>query len=155
MPDEYDNDDQSQDEPSPRDLRQQLAERAREAEELRQQLEQAKRDAEFTKALGPALDEPRIKDYFVPAYKGELNADAIKKAATEAGFLTEPAPPPVRPEPAPAWMSDAAAGAPGAATTGWQEALAQADRIQNEQEREAAILDVVERYGGFTSRTAQ
>ena len=52
-------------------------------------------------------------------------------------------------------MASAAGGADGPGKVDWREALAEADRIPNEAEREAAILSVVERYGGTTSRTAQ
>ncbi|HYH48304.1 MAG TPA: hypothetical protein VEG38_02035 [Acidimicrobiia bacterium] len=154
MPDDYD-DNEETDEPSPRDLRQQLAQRAKEAEELRQELERTKRDAEFTRALGDNADAPWTK-YFRSGYDGPVEADAIRKAAAEAGFLN---PQPVRPAvddlSGHSRMAAAADGASGAATTGWQEALADADRISDPQEREAAILDVVERFGGVTSRTAQ
>ena len=156
--DDYEPDD-AQDEPSPRDLRHQLAERAREAEELRAQLEATKRDAEFSKALGPDADAPWVK-YFRSGYDGDVNADAIRQAASDAGFLT-----PVNQQSPRGQQSDDlaahgrmaanAAGGPGAAQGSWQEALAEADRIPNEAEREAAILSVVEQYGGVTSRTAQ
>lgn len=158
MPEDYEPDDEdSQDEPSPRDLRQQLAQRAKEAEELRAQLEATKRDAEFTRALGDNADAPWVK-YFRSGYDGDINADAIRRAAAEAGFLTAANQPP-REQPddlaAHGRMAANAAGGPGAAQVGWQDALAEADRISDPVERENAILSVVERFGGVTSRTAQ
>lgn len=159
MPDDaYESDDDAQDEPSPRDLRHQLAERAREADELRAQLEATKRDAEFTKALGDNADAPWVK-YFRSGYDGDVTAEAIRKAASEAGFLTPVNQPqqPRQPDDlnAHARMAANAAGGSGANETTWQDALAEADRIPNSAEREAAILSVVERFGGVTSRTAQ
>lgn len=157
MPEDYESDDDAQDEPSPRDLRHQLAERAREAEELRAQLEATKKDAEFTRALGENVDAPWVK-YFRSGYDGDVNAEAIRKAASDAGFLT-PVNHPQREQPddlaAHGRMAANAAGGQGAAQVGWQEALAEADRIPDPVEREAAILTVVEQYGGVTSRTAQ
>lgn len=162
MADDYESDDDAQDEPSPRDLRHQLAERAREAEELRAQLEDAKKDAEFTKALGDNATAPWVK-YFQAGYDGPTEAEAIRKAASDAGFLTPVNQPnqPSREQQQPddlaahGRMAANAAGSPGAAQIGWQEALAEADRIPDPVERESAILSVVERYGGVTSRTAQ
>jgi hypothetical protein len=158
MSDTYEPDEESQEELNPRDLRAQLAQRAKEADELRAQLEATKRDAEFTKALGNDADAPWVK-YFQKGYDGDINAEAIRQAATEAGFLT-----PINSE-APqrqfedlsghARMAANAAGGSGAGKVDWTEALAEADRIPDPVEREAAILSVVERYGGVTSRTAQ
>jgi len=155
MTDTYEPDDDDRDEPSPRDLRHQLAERSREAEQLRAELEATRREAEFTKALGENADAPWAR-YFRSGYDGDVNADAIRTAATEAGFLTPVNNPPAADDyPAHARMASAAGGADGPGKVSWQEALAEADRIQSQEEREAAILDVVERYGGITSRTAQ
>jgi hypothetical protein len=155
MTDTYEPED-DQDEPTPRDLRQQLAQRSKEADELRAQLESVKRDAEFTKALGGDADAPWVK-YFRSGYDGDVNAEAIRKAAGEAGFLNVQQPQ-VRPTDDLAVhtrMAAAASGAEGPGTVSWQEAMAEADRIPNQEEREAAILGVVERFGGVTSRTAQ
>lgn len=146
--------DEPQDEPTPRDLRHQLAERAREADELRAQLDAVKREAEFAKALGTDAAAPWTK-YFQAGYDGPVDAEAIRKAATDAGFLTQPNAVSGEDLTAHFRMAQSAAGADGAGRQSWQEALAEADRIENEQEREAAILSVVERFGGVTSRTAQ
>lgn len=149
--------DEAQDEPNPRDLRTQLAERAREAEELRAQLEATRRDAAFDKALGEHADAPWTP-YFKKGYDGEVDAEAIRKAATDAGFLTPATmPAPERPSDLDAHgrMAANAQGGSGAAQITWQQALAEADRITDQVQREAAILDVVERYGGTTARSAQ
>lgn len=152
--DDYESD-EGQDEPSPRDLRHQLAERAREAEELRAQLEATRREAEFTKALGDNANAPWAQ-YFTKGYDGEINAEAIRKAATEAGFLNFNAnTPPTDDLSGHARMAQASAGGDPATRMEWRDALQEADRISNPEEREAAILSVVERFGGVTSRTAQ
>lgn len=160
MSDTYEPDtDATQDDPSPRDLRHQLAERSREADELRAQLDAVKKEAEFTKALGEDATAPWVK-YFQAGYDGPTEAEAIRKAASEAGFLNTrtPAtpPPPVADDlSGHARMAEAATGADAAARQSWMEALAEADRIADPVEREAAILSTVERFGGVTSRTAQ
>lgn len=149
--------DDDQDEPSPRDLRHQLAEAKREREQALADLETAKRDAEFTRALGDNADAPWVK-YFRSGYDGDVKAEDIRQAATEAGFLT-PTNQPDEQMPADAAahvrMAAASSGSVPPSKMSWQEALAEADRISNEAEREAAILGVVERFGGTTSRTAQ
>lgn len=159
MSDTYTDDGQDQvDEPSPRDLRHQLAEEKREAAELRAQLETVQRDAAFNKALGSSADAPWVR-YFQAGYDGPTDADAIKKAATEAGFLqqnqqnTQQSPPVDNSAYDRIANASSGGGSPGQAT--WQDALAEADRITNEDARTAAILDVVERFGGTTSRTTQ
>lgn len=147
-------------EETPRDLRARLAEQSRETEQLRLELETTRREAEFSKALGPKSSDGWVK-YFQAGYDGPVEADAIKKAAAEAGFLNT-APTETRTEPGHSWMSETAAGGAGSSTTGWQEALAEAGRLpmgpqgsDAEVARTNAILDVVERFGGTTSRSAQ
>lgn len=156
MPDDDYESGEPQDEPSPRDLRHQLAERAREAEELRAQLEATKREAAFDKALGDQADAPWTS-YFKKGYEGDIDAESIRKAAAEAGFLNraQPAPQPPDDLSAHGRMAANAQGGAGAGQIDWREALSEADRITDPAEREAAILGVVERYGGTTSRTAQ
>lgn len=156
MADDYESDDDATEQPSPRDLRHQLAERAKEADELRAQLEDVKKDAEFTKALGDNAAAPWVR-YFQAGYDGPTEAEAIRKAASDAGFLTPLNEPRQQPDDLAAHgrMAANAAGADGATKVGWQEALAEADRIPDPVERESAILTVVEQYGGVTSRTAQ
>lgn len=150
------------DEPSPRDLRHQLAEEKREAAELRAQLEAVQRDAAFTKALGPAADAPWVR-YFQAGYDGPTEAEAIKKAASEAGFLTAPDQQNQHQQNQSAAADPSAYDRIASASTGsgspgpqqWQDALNEASRVSDEDERTAAILGVVERFGGVTSRTAQ
>lgn len=158
MTDTYEPDDNQTDEPSPRDLRHQLAEEKRQRAELETQLENVKRDSEFTRALGEHADAPWTK-YFRSGYDGPVEADAIRKAASEAGFLQSQQQQGTVASPG---LSDAydriAAASSGSGSPGkesWQDALNEADRITDQEARTAAILDVVERFGGITSRTAQ
>lgn len=158
MTDTYEpDDDNSQEELNPRDLRAQLAQRAKEADELREELATTRWQAELHRALGENADAPWVR-YFAAGYEGEVDAESIKKAAAEAGFLAQPQQP-AQPQPddlnAHGRMAANAQGGTGAAQMSWQDALAEADRITDQTQREAAILDVVERYGGVTSRTAQ
>lgn len=70
-----------------------LEAKAKRADELEAQLAQAQRDAAFIQALGPSTD-PRL-DYFRRGYQGDVTPDAIRQAATDAGFLadgSQPAP---------------------------------------------------------------
>lgn len=62
-----------------------LEAKAKRTDELEARLAQAEKDAAFTQALGPNTD-PRL-DYFRRGYQGEVNPEAIRQAATEAGFL--------------------------------------------------------------------
>lgn len=152
------------DDPTPRDLRHQLAEEKRERAELQAQLDATRRDAAFAKALGPAADEARVREYFVPGYKGELDAEQIRKAAIEAGFLQTQTQSQTRsqqtatsPGLSDAYdrIADASSGSGSPGKESWQDALAEADRITNEAERTDAILGVVEKFGGRTARQAQ
>lgn len=78
-----------------------LEAKARRTDELEAKLAEAEKDAAFTKALGPNTD-PRL-DYFRRGYQGDVNAEAIRQAASDAGFLaTESQPTPTQPAPAPA-----------------------------------------------------
>lgn len=75
-----------------------LEAKARRTDELEAKLAEAEKDAAFTKALGPNTD-PRL-DYFRRGYQGDVNPEAIRQAAAEAGFLaaeSQPAPPPPPP----------------------------------------------------------
>jgi hypothetical protein len=53
---------------------------------------QAKRELAFLRA-GVDLDDPR-STYFVKGYDGEVNVDAIRSAALEAGFIQQREQPP-------------------------------------------------------------
>lgn len=155
MPEDID--DQNDDDLVPRSHIRELEAQAKESRELKAQLAQMERDSAFAKALGPAADSPGAK-YFVKAYDGELTVDAIKAAATEGGFLqtsqpvNAPSPPDLSGHQR---IADASAGATSPAQMSWQDELATADRITNQAEREAAILTVVEKHGGYTSRNTQ
>jgi hypothetical protein len=147
----------------PRSHIRQLEEQARRAKDLEAQVAQLQRENAFAQALGGA-DHPGLK-YFKQGYDGELTADAIRQAASEAGFLASQSQPSVEQAfsqaqtgPDPALIdrfNSASQGAQPPVKQGWQEALAEADRIQDEQARQDAILSVVERFGGHTSRSAQ
>lgn len=69
--------------------RQQIRSLERDAKQARKANEEAaatKRELAFVRA-GIDPDDPKLK-YFAKGYDGEINADAIRAAATEAGFLT-------------------------------------------------------------------
>jgi hypothetical protein len=89
----------------------------------------AKRELAFLKS-GIDMADPKMQ-YFVKGYEGDLTAEAITKAATDAGFITPAAPPPPA-DPAPAvaaaQIAAAAAGATGPATTDPSAQLAEAHR---------------------------
>lgn len=55
---------------------------------IEQELAEARRELAFAKA-GINPDDPKMK-YFVKGYDGELNAEAVREAAIEAGFLSMP-----------------------------------------------------------------
>jgi hypothetical protein len=93
-----------------------LEAKARRADELEAQLAQAQRDAAFTQALGTSTD-PRL-DYFRRGYQGDVTPEAIREAATTAGFLaTESQPPPAANPPAGVAPQDLAAHARMAAAS--------------------------------------
>jgi hypothetical protein len=58
---------------------------ANRAKKLEAELNQMKRQMAFYQA-GIPQDDPRMQ-YFIKGYEGELEPDAIRTAATEAGFL--------------------------------------------------------------------
>ena len=58
---------------------------ANRAKKLEAELNQMKRQMAFYQA-GIPQDDPRMQ-YFIKGYDGELEPDAIRSAATEAGFL--------------------------------------------------------------------
>lgn len=66
---------------SPRGLRR----AASKSKKLESELAQAKRELAFIKA-GINPDDPKMK-YFVKGYEGEMTAEAVREAATEAGFI--------------------------------------------------------------------
>lgn len=79
---------------------QQLRDRADQASDLEKSNAQLARENAFLKA-GVNPEDPKM-GYFMRGYEGELDTEAIKTAATEAGFLgapAEPTPPPNEEEP--------------------------------------------------------
>ncbi len=62
-----------------------LRQAANKAKKLERELAQMQRELAFHKA-GIPLSDPRM-NYFVKGYEGELEAEAIRSAAVEAGFL--------------------------------------------------------------------
>lgn len=65
-----------------------LRKAANSAKRLKTELAQLKREVAFAKA-GIPLDDPRM-NYFVKGYEGDLEPEAIREAATTAGFLSVP-----------------------------------------------------------------
>lgn len=65
-----------------------LRAKAKKYDALERENAQIKRELAFTKA-GIPLDDPKIT-YFVKGYDGELDPQAIRSAATEAGFISAP-----------------------------------------------------------------
>lgn len=89
MADDYDDNDDSSDNDGREELRE-LRAAAKRAKTLEAELATLQREQAFSRALGPALDsDPRL-DYFRRGYEGEMTAEAIRTAATQAGFLNEP-----------------------------------------------------------------
>ena len=68
-----------------------LEKRVKELEPFEGRAGKAERQLEMVKA-GIDLNDPKAK-YFVSGYDGEITADAIKAAATEAGLIAAPPPP--------------------------------------------------------------
>lgn len=73
-----------------RDQIRQLEKQAKTATEAQARAEAAERKLAFAEA-GLSLSDPKMS-YFVKGYDGELTAEAITEAATQAGFLGAPAP---------------------------------------------------------------
>lgn len=65
-----------------------LRAKARKADQYERELAQAKRELAFVRA-GVPLDDPKMT-YFVKGYDGDLEPDAIRTAAIEAGFMQAP-----------------------------------------------------------------
>lgn len=94
MSDTYTPDDQDGDMVSREHIRA-LEDKARRVDELAAEVENLKQQSIFTAALA-GVDHPGL-DYFRKGYSGEMTADAIRSAATEAGFLQTPAAAPPAP----------------------------------------------------------
>ena len=62
---------------------------ANKSKKLESENQSLKRELAFAKA-GLPLDDPKMR-YFVKGYDGEMEAEAIRAAAVEAGFYQQPA----------------------------------------------------------------
>ena len=67
-----------------------LRAKAKKADTLERENTTLKRDLAFVKA-GIPMDDPKVS-YFVRGYEGDLEPDAIRNAAMEAGFISMPEP---------------------------------------------------------------
>ena len=139
MADDHDDNDQGED-LVPRAHIRQLEEQAKKSKELEAQLAAMQRETVFARALG-STDHPARK-YFEKGYDGELDIDAVRNAAKEAGLIgaqqSQPEAPQQRHDDLSAYARMAATSA-GADAAG-QEDLA--DRIRNaaSQEEVMAIM---------------
>jgi len=141
--DDIDNDEIETDESSIKSLRK----AASRSKKLEQELNQMQRELAFFKA-GIPQDDPRMR-YFIKGYDGELDADAIRQAAVQAGFLQIQ----TSPEQAQVQEAIAAEGRVMAASAGAVAednsegaALARLEAALNEGGVEA-MLDVARQYG--------
>jgi hypothetical protein len=125
---------------------------ANRAKKLEAELNQMKRQMAFYQA-GIPQDDPRMQ-YFIKGYDGELEADAIRTAATEAGFLQAEQPVQQVPQENPVAMAEqrVVAASAGAIAEDNSEAaaLAKLESALNEGGIEA-MLDVARSYGVPTS----
>lgn len=150
MADEYDDTDDGIDDQADNANIRQLREKAKRADELEARVAQMEKDAAFTKALGPSVEEARVKDYFIPAYKGEMTPDAIRAAATEAGFLQQATPPPAGQTVDPT-NDRIAAASQGAGEPAPPDLHAAINAATSEEE----VLAILEAAGVPTTRTSQ
>lgn len=65
-----------------------LRAKARKADQYERELAQARRELAFVKA-GIPTDDPKMT-YFVKGYEGELDPQAVRQAAIDAGFISVP-----------------------------------------------------------------
>lgn len=65
-----------------------LRAKAKKADQYEREMQALKRELAFVRA-GVPLDDPKMT-YFIKGYDGELEPDAIKTAAIEAGFMAAP-----------------------------------------------------------------
>jgi ribosomal protein L12E/L44/L45/RPP1/RPP2 len=115
-----------------------LRAKAKRADVLERENAQMKRELAFTKA-GIPMDDPKV-GYFVKGYDGDLEAEAIRQAAVEAGFIQPPAPP----EP------DESAQQ---AQAGQERVMAAASGTQPEYDHQAGLLAMEEAFkqGGVSA----
>lgn len=119
-----------------------LEAKAKRADELEAQLAEAQRDAAFTQALGTGTD-PRL-DYFRRGYQGDVTPEAIRQAATDAGFLADgpqPAPPPTASPQDLAAHARMAAASDGAGATSAPPDLAAAIAAANSEAEVMALIE--------------
>lgn len=123
---------------------------ANRAKKLEAELNQMKRQMAFYQA-GISQDDPRMQ-YFVKGYDGELSADAIRSAATEAGFIQLEQPQVAQENPVASAEQRVMAASAGAIAEDNSEAaaLAKLETALNEGGIEA-MLDVARSYGVPTS----
>jgi hypothetical protein len=123
-----------------------LEAKARKVDELEAQIAKMTKQQTFTEA-GIDPSDPKMA-YFVKGYDGEMTSEAIKAAATEAGFITAAEPDPVQQENLQAMgrVANAAAGAPpmpagteGAVVAEMEAALASGGKD--------AVMAVARKYG--------
>lgn len=146
MTDTYDNTTDERDEDKP-NWRRELEAKARRADDLEVKLAAMERREAFREA-GLDLSKPAI-GYFVKGYEGDLTPEAIKAAATEAGFLADEKPPVngEEGEPHPAQpVLDQITDAAGAATPGSLDVRAELEKAYEEAGMEG-MLDVVQKHG--------
>lgn len=119
---------------------------ANKSKKLEAELRSLKRELAFARA-GIPLDDPKM-NYFVKGYDGELEADAIKAAAMEAGFLASQEPTQtqavVNPEAQQRVMAASAGAMPEDVSE--EAALSRLEAAMEEGGVEA-FLDVVRQYG--------
>lgn len=114
---------------------------------LEQELANAKRELAFIKA-GINPDDPKMR-YFVKGYEGDLNADAVREAALEAGFLaSQQSQPDPQKEAAAAAQSRVMAASAGGAYEDASEEAAYA-RLESAMEEGGieSMLEVARQYG--------
>lgn len=121
--DDYDDDDEQPDQPSKQERN--WKELRGKASEYEQRAKAAERRLAFVEA-GIKLDDPKAK-YFVNGYDGEIDPDAIRQAAIEAGFLEDTTTTPPAEEEALGRMTEAATGAEPAGQIRLEDAINQAE----------------------------
>lgn len=136
-------------EETPRGLRR----AANKAKKLEAELNSLRRELAFAKA-GIPMNDPRMS-YFIKGYEGELEAEAIREAAEEAGFLNVEQPAQSATQTQPSQVAPEAAATQrvmrasvGAATEDISEdaAIARMEEAMQEGGIEA-LLEVAQQYG--------
>ena len=124
---------------------------ANKAKKLEAELNSLRRELAFAKA-GIPMNDPRM-NYFIKGYEGELDAEAIREAAEEAGFLQveqaqQQAPQVSQQAPEAAATQRVMRASVGAATEDISEdaAIARMEEAMQEGGIEA-LLEVAQQYG--------